>query len=72
MNNPKLNFLEIMNETTFLILCYFSFCFTDFVGSIDLRYLLGWIFLGFVGVNMGINFIMIIYTSVREGQLKIR
>ena len=54
------NYLEIMNESTFLILTYLNFLFTDFVANIDMRYNVGWIFLGVLGLNVGINFVVII------------
>ena len=59
------NFLEILNESTFLTLTYLNFLFTDFVADIDMRYNVGWAFLGVLGVNVIINFAIIIATVLK-------
>ena len=59
------NFLEILNESTFLTLTYLNFLFTDFVSDIDMRYNIGWIFLGVLGLNVVINFAVIIVTVLK-------
>ena len=54
-----MNDLEIFNEGTFCILVFFNYVFTDYVPNVNLRYSLGWVFLGIIGLNIFVNFIAI-------------
>lgn len=44
-----------MNECSLLVCAYFLFCFSDFVESAELRYTIGWVFSGFILVNLATN-----------------
>ena len=39
-----LNKIEAFNELAALLLCYFIFCFTDWIPEPEMRYLVGWTF----------------------------
>lgn len=53
------NFLEILNESTHLLLSYLNYLFTDFIIDIDTKSMIGWLFIGIIGFNIGINFLVI-------------
>ena len=56
------NFIELLNESTFLSLIYMNFLFTEFVDDIEMRYFIGYVFLGVLGVSLSLNFFFIIKT----------
>ena len=56
------NFLELINESTFLALVYMNLLFTEFVDDIEMRYFIGYVFLGVLSINLGINFFLILKT----------
>jgi hypothetical protein len=53
----KLNVLEIINETTFLILNYISYTFTDYVKP-EMRDYYGCVFIGILTLNLVINILV--------------
>ena len=58
--NKILNYLEIMNEVTILILIYHMIVFTDFVESRSVQYQLGYSVCIFTVLNICINVIFLI------------
>jgi hypothetical protein len=54
------NLIEIVNEISILLLFIMSFLFTDFVPDVDMRYSLGWVFLGIAFASIGANFLSIL------------
>ena len=52
MNKKYLNILEIINETTLLTLFYLCLLFTEFVDSVDIRYMIGWVFVALTASNL--------------------
>ena len=54
-----MNDLEIFNEGTFCILVLYNYAFTEFVPDVNFRYLLGWVFLGIIGINILVNLVAI-------------
>jgi hypothetical protein len=58
--NYKLNFIEIFNECTFLVLNYIVFSFTDYEDP-DIRDLYGWAFVGILSFNMIFNLLVTIF-----------
>ena len=54
-----MNDLEIFNETTFCILVFYNYVFTDFVPDPNFRYTLGLGFLGIIGFNILVIFLAI-------------
>ena len=56
------NFLELLNESTFLVLVYMNFLFTEFVDDIEMRYFIGYVFLGVLVINLCINLLVILKT----------
>ena len=53
------NFLEITNETTFLVLTYMLYLFTDYT-DYD-KNILGWVFIGILVMNAIINVSVIMF-----------
>lgn len=47
--------LEIFNEVCSLATLYLVLFFTDFVRDVDLRYLVGWLFIVVVSFNIGVH-----------------
>ena len=60
------NFLELLNESTFLVLVYMNFLFTEFVADIEMRYFIGYVFLGVIGISLGLNFFFILKTILTQ------
>jgi hypothetical protein len=57
--NKVLNYLEIMNEVTILILIYHMILFTDFVDSRSVQYQFGYSVCIFTVLNICINIIFL-------------
>jgi hypothetical protein len=62
LNSPFLNRMEIFNEVTLLCCSYFLFAFTDFVAEAGTRYMLGWGFIGLIGMNVMVNLGALFYS----------
>jgi hypothetical protein len=74
-----MNGIEIFNELSFLTLIYFSFLFTDFVPDLNLRYSMGWIFLGITALNLFVNWMMlfqflasILYNKIKAKYMQVK
>ena len=53
-NLKMFNIIEVYNEITILICSYFCFLFTGIV-DVEMRYKLGWAFIGIVTLNISVN-----------------
>ena len=56
-----LNAVEIMNEITLLMSSYFLYFFTPFIQSAELKYEMGWYFIGIATFNIFINWCAMVY-----------
>eukprot|EP00347_Sterkiella_histriomuscorum_P005808 403355191 len=66
MSTPLHNFLEFMNELTFLSTAiYLNIIYSDFVSDSYIKYIGGWCFVYIVLGNIGINFLVMIFMVVR-------
>ena len=74
MESTLLNALEFFNECTLLACSYCLFQFTSFVPDIELRNKLGLVFISFVALNIGVNWLAIlaklIYETIRTIRVK--
>ena len=52
--------VEIFNEVINLILMYHILCFTFFVPDADIRYLIGYSFIGFTVFNLSVHIILML------------
>ena len=59
MEFSYLNSLELMSEVTMLFFNYFFFLFTDFIGQVETRYLVGKFFIYFTLVMIAINMMFV-------------
>ena len=50
-----------MNEVTLLLASYFLFFFTPFIPDKEMKYEMGWYFIGLTSLNIGINWLAMIY-----------
>ena len=53
--------MEIMNEVTLFIASYFLFFFTPFIPNEEMKYEMGWYFIGLATLNIGINWMAMMY-----------
>ena len=64
MNSRFLNGMEIMNEVTLFLTSYFLYLFTSFVPNAELRYEMGWYFIGIAASNIFLNWLAMVYKFV--------
>ena len=57
--NKVLNYLEVMNEVSILIIIYHMIVFTDYVDSRSTQYVVGYSVCIFTGLNICINVIFL-------------
>ena len=50
-----------MNEVTLLGASYFLFFFTPFISDKEMKYEMGWYFIGLATMNIGMNWLAMIY-----------
>ena len=64
--------MEIFNESTLLVSSYFMFLFTDFVDDVKMRATLGWVYIGVIGIMIGVNFSCMLFKVFQtvKNQLK--
>jgi hypothetical protein len=70
--NNVLNYLEIMNEVTILILIYHMIVFTDFVESRTMQYQLGYLVCIFTVLNICINVIFLFSNLVTTYYMRLK
>lgn len=66
------NRIQILNELTVLTCVWLMFLFSAYVPEPELRYDLAYYFLYFVGFDMAINIIYLVYTLVTKIYLALR
>jgi hypothetical protein len=59
------NSLELLNESTFFLLININFLFTNVIEDMDVKYRIGWGFLCILALNLGLNWIAIVYQTVK-------
>ena len=62
---PSQRRLEFFNEATTLLWCHCMFIFTDFVPDPFWRYETGFLLVGLVGLNLGVNLAYLFWTQPR-------
>ena len=70
METKKANITEVFNDYTLLVLTYFLWCFTDIVGEPEVRYMLGYIFIGVVLGNVAVHLLVMITQTLIDLRLK--
>lgn len=60
-----LNCLELINEVSILIVVYHLIAFTDYVGSRETQYKVGWSLCAFTALNILTNLIFLVVTQTR-------
>ena len=72
MNSGILNFVEIINESTFLLCLNMCYLFTNLIPSDDQQYYDGWFFILVVLINVALNFLILIvqYIQAILGMMK--
>ena len=60
------------NDSIVLILSYFMFVFTDLTPSQEDKYYIGWYYNSIVGILVGANLFVIVYSGVKEAIMKIK
>jgi hypothetical protein len=59
------NSLELLNESTLFLLLNVNFLFTNVIDDMDVKYKIGWAFLGILALNLGLNWIAIVFQTVK-------
>lgn len=72
MNKKYLNYLEIMNECTLMIVFYECMAFTEFVSEAVTRYNIGWSFVMFTGGNLTVALVALIHKLYTKGKKTIK
>ena len=49
------NMLELMNEVTLFLLLNINYMFTNYEISLESKSMMGWVFLGLITINLGLN-----------------
>lgn len=62
--NHKTTKLELLNEVVTLILCYFLFCYTDWVAEATTRYLIGYAFILIIIILLLIHLSIIAFETI--------
>ena len=62
--------LEIFNEIIAILLCYFMLTFTDWIPKPEIRYLMGWLFIGVICFHLGTHMSIMIYNTYTTAKLK--
>ena len=60
---------EIFNEIAVLLLCYFMFCFTDWIPEATTRYMIGWVFISIICLHLLGHLVMLLrdtYSRLRN------
>ena len=64
--------LEQMNEFFVVLLQYHMMCFASFVVDYTTKNYIGWSMIGTMVLNIGINFGIIIFDTIKEAYYKLR
>ena len=60
------NRIEIFNELAGLLLCYFMFCFSDWIPEATMRYLVGWAFILMVCGHLSTHLVIVARSTFQE------
>lgn len=66
---PLLLYLEIFNEVTAMVLLNIIFGFTDLVPEVLMQFLIGWLFVGVVVINIVVHLFFLVQTTVVDLRL---
>ena len=58
--NNFLNSLETFNEITTMLLLYTIVCFTDNVQDAEIKYMIGWVYIGITGFNVVVHILLLL------------
>ena len=61
---------ELFNELAALFLCYFMFCFTDWIPGADTRYMIGWLFITIITLHLASHLMVLVRSSFIELKTK--
>ena len=61
MENAKHNFIHIFNEVSLIFCMYVLFSFTSYTSDTNIHRLWGHKFIGLVGIQVGVNFVILIH-----------
>ncbi len=61
MEGKLLNFIEVINELTFLACLYLCFLFTELSEDYDLQYRYGTVLIYLILSNIGVNVLFLLY-----------
>jgi hypothetical protein len=64
--------MEMFNEMSLMVCFTMSYCFTEFVNDAQLRYTLGWGFVGIMFGNIAVNFGGIVITMIKVVGIKLK
>ena len=67
--NKSMNYIEVMNEVTLLLLTYTLWCFTDFVPEAETRHLLGFVFIATSQGNVIVHLILMVCETMKRIEL---
>jgi hypothetical protein len=74
MGDKTMNRMELFNEYCLLNIFIFTFLFSDFIEDANLRYSLGWVFLGIAALNLFVNFGIVlvgVFFAIKEALFKL-
>ena len=58
--------IEVMNETTNMLMLYLMLVFSDWVPDPEVRYIFGWIFIGVFGANLIVHLIFLLWELIKK------
>ena len=67
--NKSMNYIEVMNEVTLLLLTYTLWCFTDFVPEAETRHLLGFVFIATSQGNVIVHLTLMVCETMKRVEL---
>jgi hypothetical protein len=67
--NPRMQTMVLIND--FMTLCIVVYCglFTDYESSPEMRYKLGWGFMGLVGLYFVVNGLVMLWDAYQKGYI---
>ncbi len=63
-DKPYMNYLEIFNEATILVVSYHLLIFSDYVPSTLIKYYFGYSIIAITSLNLFVNMLIIIYFTI--------
>jgi len=70
-NSKLLNFIDIFNEISLLTCSYFLMIFNPIIEP-DVRYEVGWYFVGLIVITIIVNFVLILGKSIYENFQRVK